>query len=290
MKLEIVDLDLQHPGVLASYIVETGDSLLVFDPGPASTLERMLGILSGKQGKKIYVFITHVHLDHAGGVGHLVGKVKVSGVFVHERGVKHLVNPEYLWSQSLKVLGETAASWGKPKPVEASLIEGLKGGEKVEVESATVMTVNCEGHASHQLCYFLEDGTLFPGDALGEVYSDNILLLTPPPFMAGEAVSTIDRIIKLKPQRYAIPHFGVYPGSSLLPSRYKAKLLKALCAAARTTGNDVEALARHIYEDPEIQRAINLLSSRHRELAGEVLRRTAQGLLGYVESFGWQCT
>ena len=41
---------------------------------------------------------THVHLDHAGGAGHLAAACPEADVFVHEAGASHLVDPDRLWA------------------------------------------------------------------------------------------------------------------------------------------------------------------------------------------------
>ncbi|QOJ78575.1 MBL fold metallo-hydrolase [Infirmifilum lucidum] len=288
MNLRQVDLDREHPGVLASYIVEADESILVFDPGPASTIETLYSHLTPSPGRRIYVFVTHVHLDHAGGLGHLLELVRVERVFVHERGVKHLVDPERLWESSLSVLGEKAVAWGKPKPVDPAIIEGVRGGMTVKAGDLAVEVVNCEGHASHQVCYYLPNGTMFPGDALGEVYEGSILLLTPPPFIASEALASLDRIARLKPKRLAIPHFGVYDGDSRLCERYKAKLLTALCLASAHSG-DAGELLELLRNDEEYRRGLALLSTRDQMLARGFLERSISGLIDYINKYGWHC-
>ncbi len=288
MNLRQIDLDGEHPGVLASYIVETDESILIFDPGPASTIKTLYSHLTLSPGRKIYVFITHIHLDHAGGLGHLLELVRVERVFVHERGVKHLVDPERLWESSLSVLGEKAVEWGKPKPSDPTVIEGVRGGMTVKLGDLAVEVVSCEGHASHQVCYYLPDGTIFPGDALGEVYEGNILLLTPPPFVASEALASLDRIARLKPKRFAIPHFGVYGVDSHLCKRYKAKLLTALCLASVHSG-DTGKLLGLLREDEEHRRGLALLSSRDEMLARGFLERSVSGLIDYINRYGWHC-
>jgi metal-dependent hydrolase (beta-lactamase superfamily II) len=43
-----------------------------------------------------YVIVTHLHLDHAGGAGLLVRELNRAQLLVHERGARHMVNPERL--------------------------------------------------------------------------------------------------------------------------------------------------------------------------------------------------
>jgi len=143
LKVRLVDLDEERPGVYASYIVDTGGPVAVVDVGPAKTVDRLAEELEGKG--PIHVFITHVHLDHAGGLGHLVERVQVERVYVHPRGAPHLVDPARLWAASVEVLGSTALEYGKPKPVPGRLVYTPKPGEEIRLGDATFKVVPRRG-------------------------------------------------------------------------------------------------------------------------------------------------
>jgi len=125
---------------------------------------------------------------------------------------------------------------------------------------------------------------LFPGDGLGEVYGDSVLILTPPPFMAGEAIAALDRFQRLGASYAALPHFGIHEDPRRLSRRYKAKLLWALSLAERYA--DQAELAERLLEDAETREALEELRQRRGHWEG-YLERCAAGLLGYVERFGW---
>ncbi len=281
MEVELVDLDPQRPGVYASYIVDTGGPLAVVDVGPASTVERLAGRLRGRG--PVHVFITHVHLDHAGGLGHLVREVEVERVYVHPRGARHLVDPSRLWLASIEVLGQTAREYGEPLPVPRDLIYTPGPGEEIVIGDTVFRAVPAEGHASHQYAY-LAGEVLFPGDALGEAYGGRLLILTPPPFMAGESIATLDRFQRLRARYAALPHFGVHEDPAGLARRYKAKLLWALRLAAEES--DAAGLAARLLGDEETREALGELRRRGGHWEG-YLERCASGLLGYVARYGW---
>jgi glyoxylase-like metal-dependent hydrolase (beta-lactamase superfamily II) len=44
------------------------------------------------------VVLTHVHLDHAGGAGHLMRHLPAARLAVHPRGVAHRADPAKLWA------------------------------------------------------------------------------------------------------------------------------------------------------------------------------------------------
>lgn len=281
-----VDLEREVPGVYASYIIFSGDEVAVVDVGPAKTIDVLIDQLK-RIDKRVKVLITHIHLDHAGGIGHLVEEIEVEAVYVHPRAVKHLVDPSILWTSSIEVLGSQALKYGRPKPVPKELLKPLKDKEVITIGEHEMTAIYAEGHASHQVAFLL-NGVLFPGDAVGEIYEGNILILTPPPLLAGQAIATLDRFIRYKPKYLAVPHFGIYDEAVSLIKRYKAKLISHLEEAKLSTvQGDIDRLTRYILEEEENKKALEILSSRGYGDPVEYAERCAKGLLEYVEKYGW---
>ena len=50
-----------------------------------------------------YVIPTHVHLDHAGGVGLLMRELPGATLICHPRGLRHMVDPSQLWASATAV-------------------------------------------------------------------------------------------------------------------------------------------------------------------------------------------
>jgi glyoxylase-like metal-dependent hydrolase (beta-lactamase superfamily II) len=73
--MRITTLDLRFcstPGLIASYLVESAGELALIETGPGSTLPVLREALRahGVDEKAIAkVFVTHIHLDHAGAAG-----------------------------------------------------------------------------------------------------------------------------------------------------------------------------------------------------------------------------
>ncbi len=53
-----------------------------------------------------YVIVTHVHLDHAGGAGHIMELAKHATLVVHPRGARHVADPSRLWAGAGQVYGD----------------------------------------------------------------------------------------------------------------------------------------------------------------------------------------
>src|SRR5215213_31785 len=79
MKIEIIDLDFMNTWqVIASFLLlgEDGASAALVESGPTTCLDRLTAGLKdrGVSYEDVrQVYLTHIHLDHAGGSGHLWG-------------------------------------------------------------------------------------------------------------------------------------------------------------------------------------------------------------------------
>ncbi|HUO74155.1 MAG TPA: MBL fold metallo-hydrolase [Solirubrobacteraceae bacterium] len=200
-------IDLMHLGrerVIGCW--QVGDVLI--DPGPGSCLQTLLEALGEARPKAL--LLTHIHLDHAGASGALVRRWPDLEIYVHERGARHLVQPERLMASARQLYGEDMDRlWGEMVPVPESQLRVLSGGERLLDGSFEVAYT--PGHASHHVSY-LHDGTAFVGDVGGvRITADTITVPpTPPPDIDLEAWHrSIDLIAAWAPARLAMTHFGV---------------------------------------------------------------------------------
>jgi glyoxylase-like metal-dependent hydrolase (beta-lactamase superfamily II) len=182
-------LDAEEPA-----IVETGPSTS-FEPVVAG-LER-LGI---GPADLAHVAVTHIHLDHAGGVGRIAERFPNATVWVHERGARHLAHPTRLVESVTSIYGPetTATLFGPVDPVAAQRIRALGDGDRIQLGGRHLEALTTPGHAKHHVA--LADsstGAVFTGDALGIHPPDarSLRPATPPPDYDLElAVGSIERI------------------------------------------------------------------------------------------------
>src|SRR5689334_17863488 len=91
--ISAIDTDYLRPGLAASHlIIENGRGALV-DTGTSSGAGRLIDALKSKGldvGDILYVFVTHIHLDHAGGAGELMHHLPNAQLVVHPRGARHM--------------------------------------------------------------------------------------------------------------------------------------------------------------------------------------------------------
>jgi glyoxylase-like metal-dependent hydrolase (beta-lactamase superfamily II) len=199
-------IDLMHLGrarVIGCWQV---DDVLI-DPGPTSCLPTLLDALGDERPKAL--LLTHIHFDHAGASGSLVERWPDLRVYVHERGAKHMADPERLYSSAKRLYGDDMERlWGEMLPVPEGNLEVLSGGETVH--GGAYQVAYTPGHASHHVSY-LRDGTAFVGDVGGVRITDDSMTIppTPPPDIDVEAWHESIALVRgWRPQRLAMTHFG----------------------------------------------------------------------------------
>jgi glyoxylase-like metal-dependent hydrolase (beta-lactamase superfamily II) len=229
-------IDVMHlgvPRVIGAWVVDD----VVIDPGPTSCLPTLLEGLGGERPRAL--LLTHIHLDHAGASGSLVERWPDLEVYVHERGARHMADPERLIKSARMLYGEDMdRRWGEMVPVPEGNLHVLHGGETLFGGAFEVAYT--PGHASHHVSY-LHDGTAFVGDTGGVRIASSSLTLppSPPPDIDVEQWhESIERIAAWKPQRLVQTHFGL----SEDPEAQLAELSERLDEwAARARGQDLAA-------------------------------------------------
>ncbi len=210
--------------VTAGYLIE-GPAPALVETGSQSSVPALLAALGdlGIGARDLAsVVVTHIHLDHAGGVGDVARAFPEATVYVHEKGARHLVDPTRLVASAARVYGDLLDDlYGRLLPTDADRIRVLADGDDVAVGGGRVLTaVDSPGHARHHLA--LHDsgsGLLFTGDAVGVRLPDVAVLwpATPPPdFDLESAISSLRRLADRRPSSLALAHFGVVPGDPLV--------------------------------------------------------------------------
>jgi glyoxylase-like metal-dependent hydrolase (beta-lactamase superfamily II) len=157
------------------------------------------------------VFLTHIHLDHAGASGWLARQG--ARIHLHPNGAPHMLNPEKLIASATRIYGEQMGPlWGEFLPVPEERLSILQDGQVVQINELSVRAIEVPGHANHHYAYLVGD-ICFSGD-IGGVRLHGlryICLPTPPPDLHLEKWrASIQRLQAEKPARIAPTHFGVY--------------------------------------------------------------------------------
>ncbi len=209
-------VDLETGGfknLICSYVIKGKKPVLV-ESGPTNSIPNLIAglkVLDVKFEDVEYVAVTHVHLDHGGGVGTLLKSLTNAKVIVHPRGMPHLIDPERLWLSAQTVLGFVSEIFGKPEPVPEDRIIPITEGAFDLGFGAKLAVTETVGHASHNLSFQESfNGGVFPGDAAGTYLPefDVVVPTTPPPFYLDSALASLDRLVGLNPSVLYFSHFG----------------------------------------------------------------------------------
>jgi len=212
-----IDLDWAgHPRSIASALLRSGDRVALVDPGPSSTipnLREQLAVHGVSIGDLEALFLTHIHLDHAGACGALVRENPRLRVYVHSRGAPHMADPSKLLDSARRLYGDTMQRlYGDFLPVPQSNLNIVDGGETLSFGSRQLAVLYTPGHASHHVTYFdASEGVAFVGDTAGIAIEGHpfILPATPPPDINLELWNTsLEAIAALEPKRLFLTHFG----------------------------------------------------------------------------------
>jgi glyoxylase-like metal-dependent hydrolase (beta-lactamase superfamily II) len=200
----------------AAYLLDANEPTLV-ETGPGTSVEpvtRALTHLGITATDLANVVVTHIHLDHAGGVGALSERFPRATIWVHERGAKHLADPARLVASATQAWGEKEmAEFFLPvQPVAAPRLRPLRDGDTIPMGDRALSVLDTPGHASHHVA-LVDDrtGAVFTGDALGIHVPDLPVLrpATPPPdFDLDRYIASIERIRVASRSVLLFAHFG----------------------------------------------------------------------------------
>lgn len=180
---------LDVPGAASCFLVFGPDAPVLVECGCAVAFDRIRASLAAhgvKPGDLAALFVTHVHLDHAGAAGHFAREGVP--VHVHPRGARHLIDPARLIAGSRAVHGPRyERHYGDPIPIDPARVRAVGHGETVEAGGLRWTAIETPGHARHHHAWVQArlDGvreTVFTGDVLGMVSpgSDHISIPVPP--------------------------------------------------------------------------------------------------------------
>ena len=241
-----------YQGITASYLIRSSRPCLVETGTSASApvVRAALASLGIGPADLAAVVVTHIHLDHAGGVGDIASMFPSAEIVVHQKGARHLADPTRLMASARMVYGYGDALdvlFGELAPVPAARLRTLDDVGEVDLgDGRRLESYYSPGHAKHHVGLLdSQSGDLYVGDAAG-VYipeTGDLQPATPPPdFDLDIALASIDRFASLKPSRLLFSHYGPVcdvPGT-LERSAEEISVWVAETRAARSAGMDLD--------------------------------------------------
>lgn len=269
--------------------VKTGHPSYIIDVGPAVTVTELKSALDQLDISRLdFIFITHIHLDHAGGLGDFSALFPKTPVVCHNAATPHLVDPSRLWEGSQKTLGDMARSYGPPAPVDASvLVDASRFGD------GDVTPMITPGHAPHHVSYMTPQ-CLFAGETCGVHLNlpggkDYLRPATPPKFYLETAVRSIDLLLEQRPENLCFGHHGMEKQGAAWLKRHRKQLLlwENVIREELAMGDDdtlfsrcMDALKR---KDPMLAN-FNLLNPGEKERETYFITNSIKGFKDHIES------
>jgi glyoxylase-like metal-dependent hydrolase (beta-lactamase superfamily II) len=205
-----------YDGITAGYLIR-GDRPCLVETGTAPSapvVRDALAALGIGPADLATVVVTHIHLDHAGGVGDIAAMFPAAQIVVHQRGARHLADPSRLMAGARMVYGAALERlFGVLAPVPAERIVALDDTGTVDLGGGRRLDSHYSpGHAKHHVGLLdSATGDLYVGDAAGVYMPDtgDIRPATPPPdFDLAAALASVRRFAALRPARLLFSHYG----------------------------------------------------------------------------------
>lgn len=234
----VVDSGFQRPRFAGAWLLADAGRAAFIDTGVNGGIPRLLAALDAiglARDAVDWVIPTHVHLDHAGGIGRLMQALPAARVLVHPRGAKHVIDPSALYASALQIYGrdEMDRSYGRLLPVDAQRVVTSRDGMAVQIGSRALECIHTPGHARHHHCIWdAASRGWFTGDTFGLSYRHfdtavGPMILpttTPVQFDPPALLASIARLLERAPQWMYLTHYGRVGDVARLAASLRAQI------------------------------------------------------------------
>ncbi|MEM8523419.1 MAG: MBL fold metallo-hydrolase [Bacteroidota bacterium] len=210
--IHTLDLNfLNSSETIAAFLLKTEKGSILFETGPHSTLpqlEKELAKYDVQLEDIQHVFVTHIHLDHAGAAW-AFAKLGAK-IYVHPRGQKHLHDPSRLYNSAKRIYQDKMEYlWGTMEGISAEQLQVVEHQEVVKVNGVEIRALHTPGHAVHHIAWQIGD-EIITGDVAGVKIGDALVVPPcPPPDIDVEDWQNSIAILKTAlPKSLYLTHFG----------------------------------------------------------------------------------
>jgi glyoxylase-like metal-dependent hydrolase (beta-lactamase superfamily II) len=255
--------------VLAEYFIKEPKGALI-DTGPTAFVPQISEAMNQLGIKELaFIMPTHIHVDHAGGIGKLAQLFPEAKVVIHPAGLKHVIDPSRLIESTKTVFGSDFESgFGPILPVPESQLKVPEDSEIIKVGGKELQIIYAPGHAPHHIVIFDRRlRGLFCGEALGLQGEGNehlaVPAVAPPSFDQETYLQTMDKLRKLQPRILFFAHGGVSrePEKLISSVENNTRLLGDLILRALKGGDSIAEIKHKVREAAKSSFGIELTKS-----------------------------
>jgi len=288
MEPELIEIKQDRPGFdrfIGSWLCPF-DKTMVIDVGPSRSLPKLIAALTARGVHRVdYVLLTHIHMDHAGGLAEFLDHFPMARAVCHSKAISHLLDPSKLWLGSQKTLGDLAEAYGPIKPVKRERLI-----PHTEAQAEGIDLIETPGHAVHHLSYIVR-GNLFAGEA-GGIYVrgegwEYLRPATPPVFFLKQFLESMDRLLNARDLTMCYAHFGRADSSHHMLQRARAQLLfwERIIREEMAKGDPLlmeRCMAKLLGEDQELT-AFQAMFSADQDRERFFMGNSIKGYLGFLQ-------
>ena len=220
--ISTIDAQYHRQGLVAIHMIVEGNNVALVDTGTVFSVPGVIETLKHKNlapENVSYVFLTHIHLDHAGGASEFMQCLPNAKLVVHPRGARHMADPSKLIEGAKAVYGamEFSRMYGEIRPIDVGRIIEAPDELRINFNGRPLLFLDTPGHARHHYCIFDEKShSFFTGDTFGVSYREFDVdgmefvfpTTTPVQFDPTAAHASLDRLISYKPEHAFLTHYG----------------------------------------------------------------------------------
>jgi glyoxylase-like metal-dependent hydrolase (beta-lactamase superfamily II) len=297
-----VDVEYVRPGIAAAHIIAHGGRAAFVDTGTTHSVPYLLAALDELHIERAavdFIFLTHVHLDHAGGAGALMQALPNARAVLHPRGAPHLIDPAKLIAASITVYGAATYRrlYGELVPLPKERVLVTKDLERMSLAGRPFEFVHTPGHAlHHQAIVDVEHSGIFTGDTFGLSYREMdtakgafIVPPTPPTqFDPEQLVQSIDRVASYAPEYVYLMHYGRVSDVPRLAQDLKHQVREFACIALEHAGaadrtSAIGGALRELWRALARRHGCDLTDAQFDHMLGKDLDLNVQGLIAWLE-------
>ncbi|MEL6925332.1 MAG: MBL fold metallo-hydrolase [Bacteroidota bacterium] len=215
-EVHIIDLHfLDVEQTIASFLLESSEGPILVETGPHSRiadLERGLSAKGYTTADVQHVFLTHIHLDHAGAAWYFAEQG--ANVYLHPVGMPHMADPSRLMASAKRIYQDQMNRlWGQMNAIPKAQLIPIDHGQHITVGDLELIAHHTPGHAVHHIAWQIGD-ELIGGDVTGVRIDGGLVVppCPPPDIHIEDWKASIALIRKLNVKKIYLTHFGAIDG------------------------------------------------------------------------------